>query len=151
MLNLSDEPIGGDYHPCRGSVSRDARLWFDEVGDDPYRQRLLGEFQSRYVVEYAIHSAALWDELHPGLPVTMSFDGAQARQTFTMPGVEALFRDTPSNFVVTFDAYPRDGLPDVPLSDKDLVGLFLLARSAGLYWARYDKPYGCGRRPRAGG
>jgi hypothetical protein len=110
------------------------------VGDDPERQRLLGEFQSRYVVEYATYSAALWEELYPGLPVTMSFDGAQARQTLTMPGVEALFRDTPSNFVVTFDAYPRDGLPDVPLSDGDLVGLFLLARSAGLYSARYDRP-----------
>jgi hypothetical protein len=70
----------------------------------------------------------------------MSFDGAQARQTFTLPDVEALFRDTPPNFVVTFDAYPRDGLPDVPLSDRDLVGLYLLARSAGLYSARYDKP-----------
>jgi hypothetical protein len=54
--------------------------------------------------------------------------------------VQALFRDTPDNFVVTFDAYPRDGLPDVPLGDKNLVSLFLLARSAGLYSARYGKP-----------
>ena len=141
MLNLSDEPIGGDYSTHADAAFRGMHgFGFEEVGDDPARQRLLGQFQSRYVVEYAITSAALWDELHPGLPVTMSFDGAQARQTFTMPGVEALFRDTPSNFVVTFDAYPRDGLPDVPLSDKDLVGLFLLTRSAGLYSARYDKP-----------
>jgi hypothetical protein len=70
----------------------------------------------------------------------MSFDGAQARQTFTLPDVEALFRDTPPNFVVTFDAYPRDGLPHVPLRDENLVGLFLLARSVGLYSARYGKP-----------
>jgi hypothetical protein len=70
----------------------------------------------------------------------MSFDGAQARQTFTLPDVEALFRDTPPNFVVTFDAYPRDGLPHVSLGDQNLVGLFLLARSVGLYSARYDKP-----------
>ncbi len=54
--------------------------------------------------------------------------------------MEALFRDTPSNFVVTFDAYPRDGLPNVALSDGDLNGLFLLARSVGLYSARYHKP-----------
>ena len=141
MLNLADEPIGGDYSSHADAAFREMHGYgFDEVGDDAERQRLLGEFQSRYVVEYAIYSAALWEELHPGLPVTMSFDGAQARQTFSMPGVEALFRDTPSNFVVTFDAYPRDGLPDVPLSDRDLVGLFLLARSAGLYSARYDKP-----------
>ena len=141
MLNLADEPIGGDYSPHAGAVFRQANGFdFSEVGDDPVRQRQLGEFQSRYVVEYAIYSARLWQELHPGLPVTMSFDGAQARQTLTLPDVEALFRDTPDNFVVTFDAYPRDGLPDVPLSDEDMVGLFLLARSAGLYSARYDKP-----------
>jgi len=141
MLNLADEPIGGDYSTSAEAVFREMHgFGFDDVDDDPDRQRLLGQFQSRYVVEYAIWSAMLWDQIHPGLPVTMSFDGAQARQTFTMPDVEALFRDTPANFGITFDAYPRDGLPDVPLSDQDLVGLFLLARSAGLYSARYDKP-----------
>jgi hypothetical protein len=92
------------------------------------------------VVEYAANSAGLWGDIHPGLPVTMSFDGAQARLAFTLPDVEALFRDTPPNFVVTFDAYPRDGLPNVALSDADLNGLFLLARSVGLYSARYQKP-----------
>jgi hypothetical protein len=141
MLNLADEPIGGDYSAhAEAEFRRRHGFGFADVGDDPARQRLLGAFQSRYVVEYAIYSAGLWQALHPGLPVTMSFDGAQARQTFTLPDVEALFRDTPDNFIVTFDAYPRDGLPDVPLSDKNLVGLFLLARSAGLYSARYGKP-----------
>jgi hypothetical protein len=141
MLNLADEPIGGDYSSHAEAVFRRRHgFGFSDVGDDPARQRLLGEFQSRYVVEYAVYSAGLWQAIHPGLPVTMSFDGAQARQTFTLPDVEALFRDTPPNFVVTFDAYPHDGPPDVPLSDRDLVGLYLLARSAGLYSARYDKP-----------
>jgi hypothetical protein len=141
MLNLADEPIGGDYSThAEAEFRRRYGFGFDEVGSDPARQRLLGEFQSRYVVEYAIYSAGLWEEIHPGLPMTMSFDGAQARQTFTLPDVEALFRDTPSNFVVTFDAYPHDGLPSVPLSDQNLVGLFLLVRSAGLYSARYDRP-----------
>jgi hypothetical protein len=141
MLNLADEPIGGDYSVhAEAEFRRRYGLGFDEIGSDPARQRLLGEFQSNYVVEYAIYSAGLWEEIHPGLTVTMSFDGAQARQTFTLPDVEALFRDTPSNFVVTFDAYPHDGLPSFPLSDQNLVGLFLLARSAGLYSARYDKP-----------
>lgn len=141
MLNLADEPLGGDYSAHAEAEFRQRYgFGFSEVGDDPARQRLLGEFQSRYVVEYAIYSAGLWSELQPGLPVTMSFDGAQARQTLTLPDVEALFRDTPDNFVVTFDAYPRDGLPDVPLGDRNLVGLFLLARSVGLYSARYDKP-----------
>ncbi|MBN1135158.1 MAG: hypothetical protein JXM73_01140 [Anaerolineae bacterium] len=141
MLNLADEPIGGDYSSSAEAEFR-RRYGFDfaGVGDDPQRQRLLGEFQSRYVVEYAAFSAGLWRDIHPDLPVTMSFDGAQARLAFTLPDVEALFRDTPSNFVVTFDAYPRDGLPNVALSDGDLNGLFLLARSVGLYSARYGKP-----------
>ena len=141
MLNLADEPIGGDYSSSAEAEFR-RRYGFDfaGVGDDPQRRRLLGEFQSRYVVEYAAFSAGLWRDIHPDLPVTMSFDGAQARLAFTLPDVEALFRDTPSNFVVTFDAYPRDGLPNVALSDGDLNGLFLLARSVGLYSARYSKP-----------
>ena len=141
MLNLADEPIGGDYSSSAETEFR--RLYgfdFAGVGDDPQRRRQLGEFQSRYVAEYAAFSAGLWRDIHPDLPVTMSFDGAQARLAFALPDVEALFRDTPSNFVVTFDAYPRDGLPNVALSDGDLNGLFLLARSVGLYSARYHKP-----------
>jgi len=40
---------------------------------------------------------------------------------FTLPDVEALFRDTPRPIsVVTFDAYHADGLPHVALSDADL-------------------------------
>jgi len=141
MLNLSDEPLGGDYsaHAEAEFLSRTG-LRFADVGDDLERLRLLGAFQSGMVAEYAAWSAALWHEIHPGLPVTMSFDGAQARRTYTLPDVEALFRDTPENFVVTFDAYPRDGPPDVALSDADLVGLYLLARTVGLYSARYDRP-----------
>jgi hypothetical protein len=141
MLNLADEPLGGDYSAHAEAEFR-ARtgLGFSDVGDDVERQRLLGAFQSGMVAEYAAWSAALWHAIHPGLPVTMSFDGAQARKTYTLPDLEPLFRDTPSNFVVTFDAYPRDGLPHVALSDADLVGLYLLARSVGLYSARYGKP-----------
>jgi hypothetical protein len=141
MLNLADEPIGGDYSPdAEAEFNRRYNLSFASVGDDPARQRRLGEFESRYVVDYAAYSAGLWEVIHPGLPVTMSFDGAQARQSFALPDVEALFRDTPANFVVTFDAYPNDGLPSVALSDADMTGLFLLARSLGLYSARYGKP-----------
>jgi hypothetical protein len=141
MLNLADEPVGGDYSlHAEAEFRRQHGFGFTDAGDDPARQRLLGAFQSRYVVEYAIYSARLWDTIHPGLAVTMSFDGAHARRTLTFPDVEALFRDTPSNFVVTFDAYPHDGLPHVPLSDKNLVGLFLLSRSLGVYSARYGKP-----------
>jgi hypothetical protein len=141
MLNLADEPIGGDYSPhAEAEFQKQHGFGFTDIGDDPVRQQLLGAFQSRYVVEYATYSAGLWQAIHPGLLVTMSFDGAQARQTFTMPDVEALFRDTPPNFVVTFDAYPHDGPPDVPLSEGGLTELFLLARSVGLYSAHYQRP-----------
>ena len=141
MVNLADEPIGGDYSThAEAEFRRRYGIGFDDVGSDPARQRLLGQFQSRFVVEYAVYSAGLWEDIHPGLLVTMSFDGAQARKAFALPDVEPLFRDTPANFVVTFDAYPRDGLPHIALSDPNLVGLFLLARSLGLYSARYGKP-----------
>ncbi len=149
MLNLADEPIGGDYSAHAEAVfsQRYGFGFADQEGSPSIseqarlsRRRLLGEFQSRYIVEYAIYSAELWRDIHPGLPVTISFDGAQARQTFTLPDVEALFRDTPPNFQVTFDAYPDDGPPHIPVSESDLIELFLLARSVGLYSARYDKP-----------
>ena len=122
------------------TVTTVTTVGFEEVGDIPDRQRALGEFQSRYVVEYASYSAQLWLGLNPSLPVTMSFDGGQARSSMAMPDVEALFRDTPPNFVVTLDAYPHDGLPDMPMSDKDLVELSLLVQSLGLYSARYGRP-----------
>jgi hypothetical protein len=140
MLNLADEPIGGDYSPhAEAEFRRRSGLSFAEAQGDPQRQRLLGAFQSHYVVEYAAFSARLWQEIHPGLPVTMSFDGAQARATLTMPDVESLFRDTPQNLVITFDAYPHDGLPDVPVTAQELDELYLLVRSVGLYSARYGK------------
>ncbi|MGQ9598070.1 MAG: hypothetical protein ACUVWZ_01505 [Anaerolineae bacterium] len=148
MLNLADEPIGGDYSThAEAAFYRRYGFGFADQEESSFtseqarlnRRRLVGEFQSRYIVEYAIFSAQLWHEIHPGLPITMSFDGAQARQTFTLPDVEALFRDTPSNFLITFDAYPRDGPPHIALSDTDLVELFLWVRSVGLYSARYSK------------
>jgi hypothetical protein len=141
MLNLADEPIGGDYSAhAEAEFQRRTGLSFADVGDSLERQRLLGAFQSQYIVEYATFGAQLWQTIHPGLPVTISFDGGQARQSFAMPDIEALFRDTPSNLIITFDAYPHDGLPDVPISDADVTGLFLLVRSLGAYSARYDKP-----------
>ncbi len=77
--------------------------------------------------------------------------GAPARKSNSLADVEALFRGTPDNFVVTFAVYPRDRLPDVPLRDPDLAELFLLARSLGLCSARYAKPLWVWARPTAGG
>ena len=141
MLNLADEPIGGDYSAhAEAEFRRRTDFGFADVGESPERQQLLGAFQSQYIVEYATFGARLWQTIHPGLLVTMSFDGGQARKAFALPDVEALFRDTPSNLVITLDAYPHDGLPEVPVSDADLTGLFLLVRSLGAYSAHYGKP-----------
>jgi len=72
MLNLADEPLGGDYSAHAEAEFRGRTdLRFADVGDDPGRQRLLGAFQSGIVAEYAAWSAALWHEIHPGLTVTM--------------------------------------------------------------------------------
>jgi hypothetical protein len=140
MLNLADEPVGGDYSSHAEEAFRaQSGFGFDEVGSDVERQQQLGAFQSGYVVQYASESAKMWQGIHPGLPVTMSFDGGQARKSFAMPDVEALFRDTPSNFLVTFDVYPRDDLPYLSADEYSMTGLFLLSRSLGLYSARYGK------------
>ena len=55
MLNLADEPLGGDYSShAEAEFRRRYGFGFDDVGDDPERQRMLGEFQSRYLVDYAV-------------------------------------------------------------------------------------------------
>jgi hypothetical protein len=142
MVNLADEPSGGDY-----SVWADAEFktrngyGFAEVGDDPTRIAQLGQFQTNYVADYAAWSAAQWAELEPEMPTTMSFEGATARVHFQLPQVEAVFARTPSTFYPTFDAYPRDGPPDLPLDDAELIKLFTLVRSLGHYSARYNRPF----------
>ncbi|MCK4451215.1 MAG: hypothetical protein KAX26_11540, partial [Anaerolineae bacterium] len=50
------------------------------------------------------------------------------------------FRDTPSNFAIAFDAYPRDGYYTDPITEGDLTSLFILIRSLGRYSDIYDKP-----------
>jgi hypothetical protein len=142
MLNLADEPSGGDY-----SVWAEAEFTvrngygFADVGDDAARIARLGEFQSNYIAEYAAWSASQWAELQPDLPTTMSFEGATARVHFQLPLVEAVFSRTPATFYPTFDAYPRDGPPEAALDDVELIRLFTLVRSLGHYSARYSRPF----------
>lgn len=142
MLNLADEPSGGDFSPWADEAfRRETGYGFAEVGTDPERVLRLGEFQSRYIVEYAIWSAQQWAELAPDLAVTMSFEGATLRVHMQLPHLESLFSRTPANFVPTFDAYPRDGPYDMPIDDAELVRLFHLVRTAAHYSARYQKPF----------
>jgi len=141
MLNLADEPQGADYSSHANAVFRSRYGYsFWEVGNDPQRWRQLGEFQANYIVEYAAWSASVWRELDPQIMTTMSFCGFLARYGYYMPDVEPLFRDTPSNFAITFDAYPRDGYYTDPITEGDLTSLFILIRSLGHYSKLYDKP-----------
>ncbi len=141
MINLADEPQGADYSSHANAVfsSRYGYSFWD-VGDDAQRWRQLGEFQANYIVEYAAWSAGVWQEIDPEIMTTMSFCGMLARYGYYMPYVEPLFRDTPSNFAVTFDAYPRDGYYTDPITEGDLTSLFILIRSLGRYSDTYDKP-----------
>ncbi len=142
MLNLADEPSGGDYSPWAETefIARYG-YGFADVGDDSTRLMQLGAFQSNYIAEYAAWSAEQWAALEPDLPTTMSFEGATARLHFHLPLVEAVFARTPPTFYPTFDAYPRDGPPDMSLDDAELIRLFTLVRSLGHYSARYGRPF----------
>ena len=141
MINLADEPQGGDYSGLANGVFASRYGYsFAEVGSDPQRQRQLGEFQANYIVEYAAWSANVWQEIEPEIMTTMSFCGFLARYGYYMPDVEPLFRDTPPNFAVAFDAYPRDGYYTDPITEGDLTSLFILIRSLGRYSDIYDKP-----------
>jgi hypothetical protein len=141
MVNLSDEPQGGDYSVHADGVFRQRHGYgMREVGADRERLQALGAFQTRYIVEYAIWSANLWQVIAPGVRTTMSFCGHLARYAHFLPEIEPLFSDTPANFTVTFDAYPRDGFYTDSITDSDITGLFILARALGRYSARYNHP-----------
>jgi len=137
MLNLADEPLGGDYSaPAEREFTRRTGQTF--AGADPLP---LGAFQDRVIVDYAVWSAEQWLGLAPDVPVTMSFCGAQGRWSYHMPNVEALFRETPRNFVPTFDAYLHDYLPWEPLTEAEVGSLALFARTLGYYSQRYDREF----------
>jgi len=137
MLNLADEPLGGDYSaPAEAEFLARHGLSFGLAA--PER---LGAFQNRVIVDYAIWSAEQWQALAPDLPVTMSFCGAQGRWSYQMPDVEALFRDTPPNFTPTFDAYLHDDPPSEPLTVEAVGALVLFTRTLGDSSARYERDF----------
>jgi len=141
MVNLADEPFGGDYSPVAETVFRERHgFGFGEVADDPARQRMLGSFQSDYVAEYAAWSAGQWESVCPDVPCTMSFCGWHGRLGNTFPTVSKLFSHTPPNFHVTFDAYPRDGLPSNIIAETDMTSLLAFLRQIGRLSGKYHKP-----------
>jgi hypothetical protein len=142
MLNLADEPAGGDYSRWAEAEFRARTGYgFADVGENPERVAQLGAFQSGYIADYAAWSAQQWAALEPDLPTTMSFDGLMARVHYHLPQLEAVFARTPATFHPTFDAYPRDGPPSLAIEDPTLVQLFTLVRTLGHYSARYGKPF----------
>lgn len=141
MVNLADEPFGGDYSPVAEKAFRAQHgFGFDEVGDAPDRQRQLGAFQSDYIVHYADWSARAWSDVCPDVPCTMTFCGWHGRLANTFPTVPALFGDTPDNFHITFDAYPRDGLPSNVIAETDVTSLLAFLRQIGRLSRQHAKP-----------
>ena len=143
LINLADEPFGGDYSPCAEEAFRKKTgLCFQEALNGS-RDALcaLGRFQSHYIVEYARWSAEAWHSVCPEIPSTISFCGHHGREENTMPGIPALFRDTPEYFHPTFDVYPRDGNQATPIKESDVVMLALFLRQLGYLSAKHGKPY----------
>lgn len=141
IVNLADEPFGGDYSPVAEQVFRaENGFGFDEAGDDPARQALLGKFQSDYIANYATWSAKAWGDVCPDVPCTMTFCGWHGRVGNTFPTVPALFTDTPDNFHITFDAYPRDGLPANIIAETDMTSLLAFLRQIGGLSGKHGKP-----------
>jgi hypothetical protein len=141
MINIADEPSDGDYTQWADKAFR-AQYGYgmDQVGHNPGRLRALGRFQAEYIANYAAWSATQWLAIDPAVNVTLSFDGGFSRYKHEGPDLEAIFRKAPANFVVTFDAYPRDGLYNTPLRQGDLTALFALIRTLGHYSAVYHRP-----------
>ncbi len=141
MLNLADEPSGGDYSKwAEAEFKRRTGYGFDQIGNDPLRQQKLGQFQSGVIVDYIKLAAGYWQTLKPGLPVTMSFDGGAMREDTGLPNLETLFQEAPPNFVLTWDMYPRDrGSLDIGVQETDINRLFFLVRAIGGYSAQYGR------------
>jgi hypothetical protein len=137
MLNLADEPLGGDYsQPAEAELRARTGLGFAEAG-----AQQLGAFQDNVIVDYAVWSAQQWLDLAPDLPVTMSFCGSQGRWSYGMPNVEALFRDPPRNFVPSFDAYVHDYLPWEPLTEAEVGSLALFTRTLGYFSQQHEREF----------
>lgn len=141
MLNLADEPLGGDYSGWANQEFQKRNGYgFGEVGDSTARQESLGRFQANVITDFMTEAAGYWQEITPGLPVTMSFDGGAMREENGLPNLESLFAKAPANFVLTWDMYPRDrGSLDVPINQDDIARLFMLVRRIGGFSAQYNR------------
>jgi hypothetical protein len=143
MVNLADEPFGGDYSQHAEAVFRrrhDLRF-IEAARGDVEEQGLLGEFQSNCIAEYASWSADAWHAVCPSIPSTMSFCGYHGREENVMPSVQALFELTPDYFHPTFDVYPRDGSAKRPIKQSDIIMLVILLKQLSYLSHKYGRPY----------
>jgi len=78
---------GADYSVHADEVLRQRHGYgMRKVGADRERLQALGAFQARYIVEYAIWSANLWQVIAPGVRTTMSFCGPRRATLTSCPG-----------------------------------------------------------------
>ena len=143
MVNLADEPFGGDYSEFAEKAFKEKNgMTFQEAlnGDDTAK-RALGEFQNHYIADYAAWSAIAWHDVCPDIPSTMSFCGFHAREENLLPSVPALFAKTPPYFHPSFDVYPRDGDQKTPISEEDIVMLVLLLKQLAYLSSKHKRPY----------
>jgi hypothetical protein len=141
MLNMADEPADGDFSTwANAAFGHQHGFNLKAAGANPQRQAAVGRFEAEYIVNYAAWSAGQWLTIDPAIKVTVSFDGGYSRIKHEGPDLEAIFREAPANFVVTFDAYPKDGLYNTSAHSSDIYALFSLIRTLGHYSAVYSRP-----------
>jgi hypothetical protein len=140
MLNLADEPHGGDYSVSAEAIftGETGLTWKEaEATDEGILKK--GRFQDLYIAQYARWSANAWKAIDPAVRVTMSFCGSHGRFSNFEPSIAALFRDTPDNFDVTFDAFLIDNQPGDPIDGRHVSALAMFLRQVGDLSRRYDK------------
>jgi hypothetical protein len=142
MVNLSDEPFGGDYsHWAEEEFKERSGMTFAEAeraGDDGLFA--LGKFQGEYIADYAGWSARAWSLINPDHPTTVSFCGHHGREDYAMPYIPAVFELTPENFYPTWDVYPRDGHFYNPVQESDISPLIVFLQQLSRLSARHDRP-----------
>ncbi len=141
LINLADEPFGGDYSkPADRKFRNRHGFGLLEAGEDPEKQRLVGEFQSDMIVDYAAWSAKRWYEICPAIPTTMSFCGFHGREENLMPTVSRLFSRTPKHFEPCFDLYPKDGPFEESIRKQDITALWIFLTQLGGLSRKNNKP-----------
>jgi hypothetical protein len=140
MLNLADEPHGGDYSESAEAIfTGETGLSWEEAGQTDVDAAKKGHFQNLYVANYARWSANAWKTIDPAVRVTMSFCGSHGRFANFEPSIAAIFRDTPDNFDVTFDAFLIDNQPGDPIDGKHVSALALFLTQLGDLSRKYNK------------